>query len=271
MSEKDLFEEFEFKPITEGLGFHGKKKKDKAHTSSRLEPELTNQALSRTPPEAGPTNATNTVGRSASRAASAAQPLAQSSEVKIKPSVFNTPPAPTESELQVSAQSVLQDLQNKRHHLTFKETTPSRRVVETQWMESYPELSAMILDTLLVMAGVLTVLISTLLVTKIDLIGLVKQSDPMEIMSLGYGLVTVVSLSYLFIFRYLLGRTPGEWTTDQKVDLIQQKMSHGLTYFLRALLAVATGFVILPLVGYLSHSDLLGRLSGTRLKKEHLG
>ena len=266
MQEKDLFEEFEFKPITEGLGFHKKKEKVQTSTKSLA---LNTDTKTKSLPISENTILTPTTTESL---VNKAETHKTQGDVKIKPSVFDTSysPNPTPPPGNVSAHSVLQDLQNKRSHLNFKESTPYPRRTESLWIDSYPELSAMILDSLLVMAGVLSVLISTLLVTKIDLLGLLKQSLLSEMLLLGYALLTVVSLSYLFIFRYFLGRTPGEWTTDQKLIITQSTFSKGIIYFWRALLTTLTGFVTLPLIGYLSHSDLLGRLSGTRLKKEHL-
>jgi hypothetical protein len=166
--------------------------------------------------------------------------------------------------------SVLDSLKAKRKPLTFEE--PKVKVTPAKsWEASLPDLSAIVLDAMLVLAGVLATLIVTILTTQADLIAWGKNMSILELSLSLYGLFGVVSFVYTTICRTFLSFTAGEWVTDQVITT----RSRGGFHFLRAVMArsilnIATFYVTLPMLSNAIGQDLAGQLSGAQLSKEKL-
>jgi hypothetical protein len=240
---QDPFEEFEFRPITEGLGFHRRKEAVKELEPSH--PQVTKTSGSTL-------HVTNTK---------------DSNPPTIEMPITNS-----------TVDSVLESLKAKRKPLTFEEPKlkeqikPSPKVTPTKsWEDSLPDISAIILDGMLVLAGVLASLIVTILTTQADLIAWSKYMGPLELSLSLYGLFAAVTFIYTTVCRSFLGFTAGEWVTDQ---VITTRSPGGFRFLsavmTRALLNIATFYVTLPLLSNALGQDLAGQLSGARLSKEKL-
>ena len=108
------------------------------------------------------------------------------------------------------------------------------------------------------------------MVTKVDLFGVVSQTDDFSVFLSLFGLFSVIAWIYLVINRVFLGFTPGEWVFDQRVDMPQ---NHGTALYMlrvvmRATLVVFTGLIIFPIASLVSGRDLAGIITGTPLLKK---
>jgi hypothetical protein len=234
----DPFEEFEFRPLTEGLGFHRKNESKQASAPAPASFEM-NAGL----PEIE-------------------MPLRQ----PLRRPTPEPAQAPTESSTTVD--EILKTLQNKRR-LDFEETKKPQPAAPALRM-SAPGFSSAILDGMLVVAGTLCCLIILLTVTKVDLFGLLTQSEDLTLSFAFYALFAGVAWIYLVVNRLFLGFTPGEWVFDQRVGLPQNHGSAGysMRVVLRSTLVVATGLFPIPLLSMIVRRDLAGLISGVNLLKK---
>lgn len=252
MSNQDPFEEFEFKPITEGLGFH--KKKTNLNIKSE-DPLLT--------------------------------PLFEKSELTLieeESPLFNPPlprkktPHLTESEtLQAKSSAtaqvdeILKTIQ-KNKRFNFEETKAKTEApLKEDYKVSALSLSAGFLDTMLIVAASLMCMIIVLLVTRVDLLG--SLANPQSNLWIYTATFAVFSLTYFIysgITRLFMNQTPGEWAFDQRLGLPQKNNSaeFALKVILRSLLNILTGFFLLPVLSAIFKTDFAGRMTGLVLHKK---
>jgi hypothetical protein len=230
----DPLDEFEFRPITSGLGFQNRKQ---AALPPQNDPEqvvVSNEELLSTP-------------------------LPRKSLKESTPaSDLKTP----------TVDEILQSL-NKKRTLTFdesKRTTPKATLTRT---ENY-NASAILLDTMLVVAGTLACLIILLVVTKSDLVRMLNSPDSVLTVYTGLALLVAgVSWIYLVANRLFLGYTPGEWVFDQQMGRSDQVGTalYGLKIVARSTIVIATGFILFPILSILLNSDVAGLLLNVELQK----
>lgn len=229
----DPFEEFEFRPLTEGLGFHKKTESPKFELKNNL-PEIEMPALS-------PAKRNQSEPTSAPSASSVG-----------------------------SVDEILRTLQNKRQ-IDFKASAQlNQQNQTTTYRASAPDISALILDSMLVIAASLACLIILTVTTQVDLFSVLTQnSDNVAIISL-FALVGACSWIYLTINRMFLGFTPGEWVFDQRVGRPEEQPSapYQLRVLLRSTIVVATGLFLLPAISMILNQDFAGMISGAQLVKK---
>lgn len=232
---KDIFEEFEFKPLTEGLGFH-KNSKNQMHgaqSDSVLEnkmPEIINTPLPR---------------QKAREVEKSERPSSQSSTVD----------------------AILHEIQ-KNDKLNFIEQPAPTKAMSRP---STNDFSAVVLDSMLVLASYLACLIILLVVTKVDLVANLMRPDPRGMVYLSLlALLASVTWIYLVTNRLFLGHTPGEWIFDQRLGTEKNFKSpeYGLKVALRSLLVVVTGFFAFPILSWILNSDVLGRIVNLELQQK---
>jgi len=234
---QDPFEEFEFKPITEGLGFH--KRKDPIQ-------------------ESGVTKSTITQITSDANRPSIEMPITHS-----------------------TVDSLLDSMKAKRRPLNFEEPQKTENIKplspkvtppkSKSWEASLPDISAIILDAMLVLAGVLATLIVTILTTQADLIAWSREMGTIELVLSVYGLFASISFIYTTTCRTFLGFTAGEWVTDQVITTNSGRGFKTLFAIMgRSALNILTLFVTFPIISITMGQDLAGQLSGARLSKEKL-
>lgn len=237
----DPFEEFEFRPLTEGLGFHRQNEKKATPASSptfelkqRL-PEIEMPVTTRAP------------------------------EAKRLPTE-----APKTTEAQGgTVDEILKTLQSKRKP-EFSENRVSTAPAATAYRDSGPDVSSFILDGMLIMAASLGCLIILLMVTRVDLFATLTQtSDTMTYAALAV-LFAGVAWIYLVLNRIFLGYTPGEWVFDHRIGWPQSlgRAEFSLRVLVRATLVIATGFLPLPILSLMLGKDIAGLISGAPLMKK---
>ncbi len=298
---QDPFEEFEFRPLTEGLGFHKKSNPladghithtaSKSTTTTML--QKSNSVATSGVGAGGAAAAAGTGGLGSSRSSSSSSSTSTSTlltqkqgfagdlpsierpgyarrpEKKLTTPIANLPavtpltPPPTPS-----VDDVLETLKAKRNLEFIEKNEPTPSAV---WIDTAPDLSAITLDAMLILAGVLATLISALSVTKIDFLGWTASLSLTELIAIGYAYVVSITLIYTLVTRMLLGFTAGEWVSDQRiVDIEKRGLKGALGIIARNLLNALTLFVMLPIISSITGEDIAGQMTQTSLKKERL-
>jgi hypothetical protein len=257
----DPFEEFEFKPLTEGLGFH--KKKATAQKSADLDSsfEVTKPGMS-----------LNQTGLSLIEE-EAVDPLRP--PLPRKPA---TPVAPTEAETSPSSSAVdeiLKTLQkNRRLDFENKAATKGQQQAAPKTEEFKPDVwnfSSALLDGMLVIAASLLCMIVVLMITKADLIANLAAPDESGMIYIAtFSLLASVSFIYLLVNRMFLGATPGEWAFEQRIGQPKDMTSamYSVRVLARSALVIVTGFVVLPILSVILKKDLAGEITSANLVKK---
>jgi hypothetical protein len=250
----DPFEEFEFRPINEGLGFHSKQKP----TSTLAESPKAAVAKS-------------SVSSSMNSTVSFQSPLPRPEtrqETKRVPS-FQVPTIEDDSisKAQTAVNEILKNLNQKRQ-LDFVQETAKQKA---EYKKSKPQFFAAILDGMLITAAFLLSLILMLTITKVDLFMNLSHPQSSQMIYLStFALFLTVIFIYMVTHRAFAGYTPGEWAFDQICG--KQNQADELSYIpkivFRTILVVATGFIVLPLLSYLFNKDIAGEISGVTLYKK---
>jgi hypothetical protein len=304
----DPFDEFQFKPLTEGLGFHKKPAslKDQVKTSGLVDDHLA--ALPSLPATETTTRKNMTFGDVISSLEKApiksamadksflevteALPRTKPSEPKMKAMDIETPrpiqspfpssdifrqpakqPAgnPTQKNPTTSLNQPLQKSQApaKQSTGTQRGATNDPRGKLTATAASVP---AAFLDLFVVTAFSLIFLAALLSVTKVDLNVIVRaaQGEILTRISLGLVFLAIVQM-YVVVSRAFYGRTLGEWTFDVQLGKSedQDQTMYPMRVILRSLLTTITGFVLLPFLSLVIGKDLAGTWSGVQLYQQN--
>ncbi|WP_413290083.1 RDD family protein [Bdellovibrio sp. HCB337] len=257
----DPFEEFEFKPLTEGLGFHKKKASNPKTTDLDSSFEVTKPGLS-----------LNQTGLSLLED-EAVDPLRPPLPRKSQTPAIEPEASPSSS----AVDEILKTLQKNRR-LDFENKSAAKaatKPVAAPKVEEYKadvwNVSSALLDSMLVIAASLLCMIIVLMVTKADLIANLSNPDESGMIYLStFALLASVSLIYLLVNRMFLGSTPGEWAFEQRIGQPEEinTAMYSVRVLARSLVVIATGFIVLPILSALLNRDLAGEITGARLVKK---
>lgn len=253
----DPFDEFEFKPLSEGLGFHQKRGAGQT-TESSPAPAMTGSkslgGLEIIDEHANPFRA----------------PLPRKDSARPAPTAK---PAPVKDAQTQAVDEILQTLQRTRRlgqEAGRQEKEELRRPVTPTLKTALPSVSSMFLDGLLILAASLLCMIIMLMVTKVDLLANLSNPDQEGLIYAStLALFGGVSFLYMVVNRYFLGYTPGEWASEMRVGTPRETGTVGfaLRVAARQLLTMITGFALLPILSLIVRFDIAGRLTGARLYK----
>ena len=242
----DPFEEFEFRPINEGLGFHSRTKSAAVPQTPKTPQVMTS--------------------------ASPFQTALPRSDNHKQTSTFQIPTIEDDSisKAQTAVNEILKNLNQKRQLDFISETEKENAALK----KSKPQLFAAVLDSMLIIAAFLMTLILMLSITKVDMILNLTHAETSSMVYLAtLALLFSVTFIYMVVNRAFLGFTPGEWAFDQQCGEVKQQ--NDFMYIpriaLRTALVIATGFVTLPFLSYLFNKDIAGNLSGISLFKKPFG
>lgn len=236
----DPFDEFEFKPLTAGLGFH-KKNEPKSNTYSVTDKiEFRNSNLN---------------------FASSDKPMTQQKSQLQIPNI--------EDDSIFKAQNAVNEiLKNLNHKKQLEKNLKTKSKFE--WTSTTPSIAAAILDSMFVAALFLICMICVLTITKIDLISQFSKptETPMIIFST-VALLLTVAFNYMTLLRTYLGYTLGEWAFDQRCgkDIDLASSNYVPKLILRSLLVSLTGFLPLTALSLFLNYDLAGTLVNLPLQK----
>lgn len=259
----DPFEEFEFKPLTDGLGFH---KKKSAASTATAKGHLTGDIFAKNMIK---DQGLELIDESSTDPLRPPLPRKKSSSM-IPP----TPGALTEvgGDGSAAVDEILKTLQKNRR-LDFENTKQKAAPAPTkeEYKKATWSVSAAMLDGMLVIAASLLCMIILLMVTKVDLVRNLTNPDSQGMVYLSTAaLLAGVAFIYLTLNRIYVGFTPGEWAFDQRVGKPEElnKASYSLRIVGRSLLVIATGFIVLPIISLLMNKDIAGSITGAQLYKK---
>ena len=278
---KDPFEEFEFRPINEGLGFHRKNKSQQSSVASGFDmggfsPQPTKTSFNiKTPAPAATVNTpsfSSPLPRNEFKAEARQEFRTDTRNDYATPSVkgnYNIPTIEDDSiaKAQTAVNEILKNLNQKRQ-LDFLNETEK---VNAELRKSRPILFAASLDAMLIVAAFLMSMIAMLTITKVDLFLNLSHPETSGLIYTATGLLFVgVAFIYMTVNRAFVGYTPGEWAFDQRLGT--QPQMETLMYIprtaFRSFVTIATGFVTLPLLSYLFNKDVAGQISGVALYRK---
>jgi hypothetical protein len=253
--DNDVMDEFEFKPLTAGLGFH--KKTDARNNESASvrqdKIEFRNPNMNFSGSSTHSTVATTTMRH---------QNQSNNSQPKIS--------IPTiEDDSILKAQSAVNEiLKNLNHKKQIESQQKTKSKFE--WKSTTPSIAAAALDAMFVIAMFLVCMICMLIITKVDLIAnLANPGENGAILISTIILLLMVSFVYMTLFRTYLGYTPGEWAFDQRCgkEIDQASSSYVFKVILRSLVVSLTGFLPLTIVSLFLKFDLTGTIINLPLQK----
>jgi hypothetical protein len=235
----DPFEEFEFKPLSQGLGFQQKKQ---SKQEKRSEYEFIEDALT----------------------SSGDSPLITPTLPRQRPADKTMPSTDTVDE-------ILKTLNDKKKYDFIETASLHQKTATATLTPSVFELSAGLLDAMLIVATFLISMVVMLVVTKVDLFTNLLNPDSQGELYLGtFALMAIITWTYLVAHRIFLGFTPGEWVFDQQIGRGDQigQAGYSMKVALRSTLVILSGFVFFPILSMLVRRDLLGFITGARLMKK---
>lgn len=230
-------EEFEFKPLTQGLGFHPRKE-NQTSKSVPLTKELASANLN-------------------TKSTPAPQPTLKSTLLDTplpRPQKTNTTQAPSQSGKAV--ESILKSLNDKNKNFQF---TAEKQKAVSPYLQVTPGLAAGFLDLLLITSLGLVYMLSLILTLKVDLIKTLSEGDPRVWIATG-AIFLGVGFVYYTAQRIFLGFTLGDWAYEQRLGLPEemQKTGYSLKVVARQLLVMGTGIITLPLISWIMGRDIAG-------------
>lgn len=288
----DPFDEFEFKPLTNGLGFHKKAAvlKDQLKKSGVIDTEI--QGIPTSMPksfddvisnlEKSPLKLnknpihdleiTETLPREAKKPMMAMEietPRPIQSPFP-KPEAFRQPfvpatPTPNVNEAKkILKQKEMQNIGTRRGAAD----SPKNLLVVTS-----TSIPSAILDLVIVVALSLIFVIALTMVTGVDLAVVIANmgQDVMTQISAGMLFISVMQM-YVIISRSFYGCTFGEWTFDVQLgsNSDQLEASYPLRVALRSFIVTVTGLFLLPFISLISGHDIAGKVSGTQLYRQRV-
>lgn len=248
----DNFDEFEFKPITEGLGFH--KKGAQLKKESTLSPSLIGKPMPQAPAAATRTQMTTPAGIQPARGPAKAPIIPKKNPgSSIQPNIGN----------KATLNYQLPDVDTVESELNETDIASEKSPVPVV-------LPAILFDAIVVMGLTSLFAFVVLLVAKVDPLAIIYMAgrDSMTIVSLGILLFSVTEL-YMIIARSFFGSTLGEWAFDTELGSRTQQLSalYPLQVVARTFINFITGFIFFPAVAAISGVDLAAKISGLKLRR----
>lgn len=302
----DSFDDFEFKPLTEGLGFH-KKNSGKATTINDknlppLEPRTKNTALENLnlnsnsltfetpkfndPRSQAPSPTIETKIELPDLAPEGnlfSKPLPRTEQDVPKKQFVSTPPTVTIPKFnprfskplanpaiqnQIQSEGLLASLEEqKAKQIPNKVDTR----IETQFTEVAPAPLALFLDLTVISGLSILFMLGLVVATSMDIVPVLNHAGEDVGTQLGIALlIYAVSQLYLGLSRTFFGQTLGEWSMD--IQLGKPKEQESLSYLFkliaRTIVLVLTGLITLPLISMFLNTDLTGRITGLKLYRK---
>lgn len=289
--DKDLFEEFEFKPLTDGLGFNKKAQATHQALSTSATNLTTDDILGSPSPKASKKKFEDVLATlEKSTLPKAPTPAASSLEfVDALPreprEKANVPPLTSTSQIHASAGITMptispfpsMDVYKKMKQPNEAPAIGIRRGGHDSMapaLEAIPvSFSSACLDLIMIFALFLIFLVSLLLVTNVELSSVIHhiENNSATKISMIVLCLTVMQI-YVVLSRSFFGRTLGEWTFDMQMGRNEdhKNESYPLRILGRSLLVTATGIITLPILSLIFNQDLAARWTGVQLYRQKI-
>jgi hypothetical protein len=268
----DIMDEFEFKPLTDGLGFH-KKPQDgstaKSSSPSQLDAMFGNPSKSRIPDISTP------LPRNSKVIAAEPTELPTTTVDEILKTLQEKKRPTAQFSSQVSSQTKIGQSKAINAINAINATDVKTRIDATpepiKFQPAIWNFSAFVLDFMLILASNLLCLIILLVTTKVDLFANLYNPDAagmiyFSLAALFFGTTWI----YLVVNRIFLGATPGEWVFDQRLGFPHEteSASYSLKIALRTSLILLSGVILFPLLSLAFGRDILGHWLGIQMMKK---
>lgn len=290
----DIFDEFEFKPLTEGLGFQKKSVnlREKIRESDLIGDRLTVGIPN--PPSSFELSLETPLPRERSN----------HSEVKTVPVQADVEPRTVrhlqlDSDIDKLIESLREPGAKPQFSLPMYEETPlpeispnnsinmgrPGKMSESSFVEDKDyetettavktaswSATAALVDGLVVAALVLVALIVMLVTIKVDLLANILSDANNEVMLSLAALSLVVAWIYTATARTFAFATVGDWVMDQEVgfDAERAQPNFPARVAIRFVANAMTGFILFPILSAVFNKDFLGSLLGvTRIERRH--
>lgn len=237
----ELFEEFEFKPLSAGLGFHKKTDKGPAATLPAAAKSAKTETvdLKMPLPRKGGNSAISE--KNSPMIDSLKEVLTEKAYNRIKTErpweIDDSPAAPTSAATALAGDGA--------------------------WKRTSFDLTALLVDCLVITGFFLVSLVVFMATTGVDVVRLLSSGVLDENIVSGL-IVLLVSVAWIYMVscRLFAGVTAGEYIFDQRLGLPvdQAKGNFGWKVAARTTLLFATGLVVFPLIEEITSKDLLGNL-----------
>ncbi len=233
----DVFDEFEFKPLTDGLGFNKKAQdiKKEIEDSHIAKPQMASHDLPSVPKSF--------------------------LEKELLGNMSNMPKAKVTQAASLQFKSQLETALDPRpKQLPNSFVSPFQEIPT-----SFP---AMLFDAIFSFALSLLFLIALVFVTRIDVMSIIKATS-LYLTNQVSLLVLYIAISqlYVIIARSFCGQTMGEWAFDVclgKPDE-QNEQTYPLKVLARSFLMTVTGVFTMPILSMIFRRDLASSASGLKL------
>ncbi len=272
----DPFDEFEFKPLTEGLGFHRKETKLESVATDTSSPPVKKSLLKETLfknksmdlMEEEDVNFTQPLPR---RSTKVEQPKVNATSVAVEEILKNLQQTPVKNTATISRTTTTAvSTPTQEKNSTAKKTASATQKASGYAMDTI-SFSAFLLDALLILAFGLLCMILMLSITKVDLLANWARPDKQGFIYFStFSVFATVAFIYYIVNRAFLGYTPGEWAYDQRLGTPEDMQS--LWYIPKCLarwfIIFATGIFIVPMVSKIIEEDFVGKWLGIPLMRK---
>ena len=270
----DPFEEFEFKPLTEGLGFHKKvvQLKEEVAVSGLAASGQFNSARRTDLPDLTDLlfDDAEIVPEKPMRVAS--QPIRETVEL---PRVEIKKPLPRDLPREQPSSPITKI--EPQLNLQFKESdlkTPNLDkailgvVEENAYQPIATALFAALFDGVVALTLSILFLVAMMMVIEVDLMAMLLNAETQFFAQMSFAFLYFAILQlYMVVTRSIAHSTVGEWAFD--VHLAQRNGETSTMFPLRvvwrSMVMVATGMIVLPLLSLIFRRDLAAYLTGTQL------
>lgn len=264
----DTPEDFEFKPLTEGLGFHRKKQevtlKNETHFVAQEDKNFFTTPL--------PRNTTQQVSLKKTEIPEinpAIDDLLKNLNSKPTLDFLNSNKNKVQTPQVETKKSVtLNTNKNKNANTKIHQPALTPKAKEEISVAAAPSLAAGFLDSMLVVAFQLMCLIAMMVITQADLVQNILNPDPQYLIYASLAtLFFGVAWIYYTLTRMFVGSTLGEWVYDLQMGKKSELFSNSyfLKISLRPVLTMLSGIVVLPIISQFLGYDILGRWMGLEL------
>ena len=262
----DPFDEFEFKPLTSGLGFHKKTATAAATNTPNIHTNFNTSIKT-----------TSTIHQSSTTSAQSFNlqpPLPRNEQPRNEQNTVRRPALNVpmiEDDSITKAQSAVNEILKTLNQKKQQEDLLSKNKKRLTWVNANPSLAAGFLDALLTSALFLISMIAMLAITKIDLIANINQPDSQFMIYWAtLSLFATIQFIYFITCRAFLGHTPGEWAFDQRCgsEIQQASKTYILKVTARTFLNICTGFILMSFISLVIRKDILSYLTGLRIQKQ---
>ncbi len=274
----DNMDEFEFKPLTEGLGFHKKQtkannlasydfKEDKREISQIDTKDIASLGVVTEPKQE---RANPFLNSPLPRENKFSVPKFESRKFAASPQPMplrREPPVPS---IPISRTPFKKDLvETKTADLPLMTKKPFD-FDSVQFIPTVGHIGAYFFDLIVTVGVACLFAMSLMIFGDIDIFKVLSTITFDIGMQLGTGLlIASVLVLYLVLSRSFFGSTLGEWVFDMQLGKPQNqnKIAYPIRVFWRSLIVLLTGVVTIPLLSLIARKDLAASFSGLELYK----